>query len=343
MGCCGGPGHLRISKKGTRHFYHASDTGCTSAGESKEHLEIKEGIYRICKSEGWETFVEYPAPGRTWISDVCAVRDGRNIVFEVQISSISLDELEDRDRNYRNEGIESYWLLDNFPGRSRGFESWSDAQASQDERPGEQIPYIDPSLFATGPENHIFIAQGIRSIGLRAQQQTVYTTRNPEIPLGLWVREVLKGTYKRYLEETAAGYRRKRRLKNQAAPELIRFGELYGKIVRNETYRKKAESCYRILKTDPAVRNGNKVKRMVDELGAELDWVEQEYRACISETSGLFTWKKTPGHATPRPFFRLESAAQIRKLQERVQMFSQWETAFYHAVNRLEQDFLVRD
>ena len=28
MGCCGAPGHLRISKKGTQHFYHAVDTGC---------------------------------------------------------------------------------------------------------------------------------------------------------------------------------------------------------------------------------------------------------------------------------------------------------------------------
>ena len=51
MACCGAPGHLRVSKKGTQHFYHAVDAGCNYAEESREHLEIKYQIYRICKSE----------------------------------------------------------------------------------------------------------------------------------------------------------------------------------------------------------------------------------------------------------------------------------------------------
>jgi hypothetical protein len=79
MACCGEPGHLRISKKGTQHFYHAVDVGCTYEQESREHLEIKYQIYRICKAEGWETYVEYPAPDRTWISDVYAIKDGRHM------------------------------------------------------------------------------------------------------------------------------------------------------------------------------------------------------------------------------------------------------------------------
>ncbi len=41
MGCCGRPGHLRISTKGTQHFYHAFDTGCNYGEESREHREIK--------------------------------------------------------------------------------------------------------------------------------------------------------------------------------------------------------------------------------------------------------------------------------------------------------------
>jgi competence protein CoiA len=136
MNCCGAPGHLRISKKGTRHFYHASDTGCNYHEESKEHLEIKYQVYRICKSEGWETHVEFPAPDRTWISDVYTVKDGRKVVFEVQISAISSCELEERDRKYRNEGIESYWLLDNFLEKSKDFKSRYDAYLSEeDERP----------------------------------------------------------------------------------------------------------------------------------------------------------------------------------------------------------------
>ena len=167
----------------------------------------------------WETYVEFPAPDRTWISDVYAIKDGRKIVFEIQISTISPDDLEERDKKYRNEGIESYWLLDNFLERSKDFESWYYSHLyEEDDRLRETIPYIDYSLFDTGPENHIFIAKGIRSVGLIAKKQTLFTTNNPEIPLAVWVREVLKGNYQKYLEETSAAYHKKRQLKNLAAP-----------------------------------------------------------------------------------------------------------------------------
>ncbi|HSA38690.1 MAG TPA: competence protein CoiA family protein, partial [Methanoregula sp.] len=213
MSCCGAPGHLRISKRGTRHFYHAVDTGCHYAEESREHLEIKEQIYRICRSEQWETHVEFPAPDRKWISDVYATRDGRNIVFEIQISTISLEELAERDTKYRNAGIEPYWLLDNFLGRSKDFASRYDSLLNEeDDRLEETIPFIDRSLFDTGTENHIFIVKGIRSVGLCAKKQTLFTTNNPEISLAVWVREVLKGNYHQYLEETAAAYHRIRQL-----------------------------------------------------------------------------------------------------------------------------------
>jgi competence protein CoiA len=343
MACCGAPGHLRVSKKGTRHFYHASDTGCNSEEESAEHLALKEQIYRICTSEGWETSVEFPAPDRTWISDVCAVRDGRKIVFEVQISAISPAELEDREGKYRNEGIESYWLLDNFLGRSRDFAAWYDAHLhDEDGRPGEPIPYIDPSLFDTGPENHIFIVKGIRSVGLRAKKQTLYTTNNPEISLTDWVREVLKGNYQRYLEETAAAVHRKCQVKKLAAPVLIRFREFYQTIIRDETYRKKVDSRYRIFKTDKTFREERALQKKFDELFSETDWLEKEYRSCITEGYGLFTWKKIPGQHIPRPFFRFEPAVNIRRLQECVQKFSQWEASFYHAFSNLEREFPAR-
>ncbi len=340
MNCCGAPGHLRVSKKGTRHFYHASDTGCKYAEESKEHLEIKYQIYRICKSEGWDTHVEFPAPDRTWISDVYAVKDGRKVVFEVQISAISPYELEERDRKYRNEGIESYWLLDNFLKRSKDFKSWFDVYLSkEDKQPLEKIPSLDHCLFATGPENHLFISKGIRSAGLRAKKQTLFTTSNPEISLAVWVRQVLNGNYRNYLEETSAAVHRKRRLKKMAAPLLIRFEELYHTIIRDETYRKKVDSYYRIFKMDKTIRNEKALQKKFDELYSEIDWLGNEYRSCMSESYGLFIWKKNPGYPAPRPFFRLEPEANVRKLQERVQMFSQWEASFKAHHADLEREF----
>ncbi len=340
MGCCGAPGHLRISTKGTQHFYHAVDTGCNYEQESKEHLEIKYQIYRTCKSENWETYVEFPAPDRTWISDVYAIKDGRKVVFEIQISTISPSVLEERDGKYRNEGIESYWLLDNFLERSKDFESWYHSHLNEeDDRRGETIPYIDDSIFETGPENHIFIAKGIRSVGLNAQNQTLFTTNNKEIPLAVWVREVLKGNYQHYLKETAAAYHQKRRLKNLAAPLLIQFREFYQKIIRDETYRKKVDSCYRIFNADKTLRKAEALKKKFDELYAEIDWLRKEYHSLIAESYGLFVWKKMPGKDVTRPFFRMESELKIRKLRECVKMFSQWEAAFKSAISNLEREF----
>jgi competence CoiA-like predicted nuclease len=332
MSCCGAPGHLRVSGNGTQHFYHAVDTGCHYAEESREHLEIKYQIYRTCKSEQWESYVEFPASDRTWISDVYATRDGRKIVFEVQISTISLGDLEERDRKYRAEGIESYWLLDNFLNRSKAFASWYDAHLfGEDDEPGETTPYIDHSLFETGPENHIFIPKGIRSAGLDAKNQTLFTTNNPAIPLALWVREVLKGNYRRYLEETAAAYHRKRRLMTLAAPALIRFRDFYQKIIRRKTYREKAGHYGRMSKTGTR-ENDRALQKKVQHLYAEIDWLENEYRSSVSESYGLFTWKKIPGSNTPGLYFRLESESNVKKLLECVEMFARWEESFERAI-----------
>ena len=341
MGCCGAPGHLRISKKGTQHFYHAVDTGCNYEEESREHLEIKYQIYRICKSENWETSVEFPASDRTWISDVYAIKDGRKIVFEIQISTISPNNLEERDKKYRNEGIESYWLLDNFLERSKAFESWYYAHLyEEDDRLRETIPYIDNSIFDTGPENHIFIAKGIRSVGLNAKNQTLFTTNNPEIPLAVWVREVLKGNYQNYLKETSVTYHHKRQTKILAAPLLIQFREFYQKIIR-ETYRKKVDSYYRIFKKDKTLREEKTLQKKFDEIYSETDWLGKEYHSCIAESNGLFRWKKIPEYDKPRPYFRLESELKIKKLQECVKRFNQWEASFNSAFSNLEREFLA--
>ena len=337
MRCCGAPGHLRTSKQGTRHFYHASGSGCVYAPETEEHLEIKERIYRACRAEGWETQVECAAPSRNWIADVCATRDGRTVAFEVQISPLSPDELEGRDLKYRAEGIESYWLLAQFTVRP------GDPSFRSDAFPGnnalaDPVPYIDDSVFLTGPENHLFIARGIRGIGLDARGMRLFTTNNPAIPVGVWVREVLRGNYRRYLEETAAALEQKRRLKEMAAPALCRFRDYYEKIVRNGTYRRRAEGMHRLIGSGPALEHTPALLRKANAIAAEIDWLEKEYRSFNAESSGLFTWKKPAGSSTIRPFFRLESERKVRQLQECVMVFDRWETSFNAAVDSLEQD-----
>jgi len=341
MCCCGATGHLRTTK-GTQHFYHAADTGCPHDNESKEHLEIKYLIYRICQAGQWETSVEFPSADRTWISDVFAQKDGRKIVFEIQLSPIPSSDLLARDQKYQDEGIESYWLLDNYLDRAKEFESWYDSLVFPDDRRKERIPYIDRSFFFTGTENHLFIAKNIRTVGLRAKKQTLFSTNNPEIPLAVWVREVLKGNYQNYLQESAVIFQRKHALRSQASPALLRLRDFYQKIIRDETYQEKVRKYSRKIAGTDRLRDDKVVQQKFREISDETDWLKREYETIMSESYGLFSWKKLPGHSTSYPVFRLESEAKIKKLDECVRKFSQWEHAFDEALSKLDREIAVR-
>jgi competence protein CoiA len=342
MCCCGAPGHLR-TRKGTQHFYHAVDTGCPHDNESKEHLEIKYLIYRICQAEQWETSVEFPSADRTWICDVFAQKEGRKIVFEIQLSPIPSSDLLSRDRKYQDEGIESYWLLDNYLDRAKEFESWYDSFVyPEDDRRKELIPYIDRSFFFTGTENHLFITNNIRTVGLRAKKQTLYTTNNPEIPLAVWVREVLKGNYRKYLQESAVIFQQKHELRSRASPALHQVRVFYQKIIRDEIYQEKVRKYSRKIAGMDRLRNDSVVQQKFREISLETDWIRREFETIMSEHYGLFSWKKLPGHNTSYPVFRLESEAKIKKLEECVQKFSQWEHSFDDALRNLDREIAAR-
>ncbi|NMB77901.1 MAG: hypothetical protein GYA23_02260, partial [Methanomicrobiales archaeon] len=311
-----------------------TETACNASEESPEHIEIKHLVYLACRAQGWETTVESAGPGRTWVADVLAEKDARKVAFEIQLSSISSKELVERDRKYREAGIESYWLLENFLNRTREFESWyTTSMNDADEQYKTRIPYLDPDLFLTGPENHIFVTTGIRTIGLCAKKQALFTTNNPNIPLAATVREVLKGNYHTYLLENKAMMDQRKRLKQLAAPALIRLHSFYPAIIRDKTYRKKLQSFAAGLNRKNGKRDPAK-ERDLDRLTAEISWLENEYRSCISDGSGLFVWKKPPGRNTAHPYFRLESETTVKKLQEYTDTFSRWETAFNAAVGQ---------
>jgi hypothetical protein len=87
------------------------------------------------------------------------------------------------------------------------------------------------------------------------------------------------------------------------------------------------------------LRKEKALQKKFDELYSEIDWLGKEYHTCIAEGYGLFRWKKIPGHDVTRPFFRLESELRIKKLQECVRMFSQWEASFTGAFSNLEMEF----
>jgi hypothetical protein len=140
----------------------------------------------------------------------------------------------------------------------------------------------------------------------------LFTTNNLKISLAVWIRKVLKGNYQKYLEETAAAYHQKCWLEIMVAPALIRFREFYGDIIRYKTYRKKVGYYFLIFRADETLRKEKASQNTFDEIYSEIDWLEKEYFSFMSESYGRFTWKKTPEHDTPRPFFRLESESKIK-------------------------------
>jgi len=71
----------------------------------------------------------------------------------------------------------------------------------------------------------------------------------------------------------------------------------------------------------PQERQGIAEKKF-DEITTEIDWLDKEYRSCMFESYGLFTWKKTREHTPPMPFFRLESVSKVKKLQECIARFN---------------------
>ena len=306
--------------------------GCEWEHETVEHLEIKNQIYQICQSENWEVFTEYPASDRKWISDVYATKDGKTIVFEVQISKIPLSVLEDRDSKYRNEGIESYWLLNNYLEKSDDFLSlYHDHLYEEEYRMEDDIPYIDNSIFDTGSENHLFISKGIRSVGLNTENQTLSITNNSEINIDDWVKQVLNGDYEKYLENNSAAYHQKRQLKILAAPALKRFNDFYLNIIRYETYKKKVGYYYRIYKTDVTLMKEKTIQERFNSVYFESDRLDKIYRSMLSPNYGLFIWKKTPGSDSEEPFFRLESESKINDLKICVDQLNQLE-GFYNTI-----------
>lgn len=113
MCCCESDGHMRRSSLGTKHFFHASgySKNCKYTEESKDHLLIKSTIAEIALRYTPNVDTEHKGPN--WKADVFCQHGLVPIVFEVQLSRISISDLLIRDKKYTDLGFESYWLVPN--------------------------------------------------------------------------------------------------------------------------------------------------------------------------------------------------------------------------------------
>ncbi len=88
------------------HFYHVAATkNCSQAGKTEEHIAIQELILGQIQDAHLE--MRFDAIGR--IADV--FWEEKKLVFEVQCSPISKEEVEARNRDYESQGINVIWIL----------------------------------------------------------------------------------------------------------------------------------------------------------------------------------------------------------------------------------------
>ena len=109
--CCKTKGFMRVSKLGTQHFVHVNRAdACSSGLESAEHLLFKGIAAKAVQEAGWEADVEVCDSDGRWRADVMAVRNSRRVAFEIQLSPISLAELQRRQAAYASSNIRGCWF-----------------------------------------------------------------------------------------------------------------------------------------------------------------------------------------------------------------------------------------
>ncbi|MBA3603786.1 MAG: hypothetical protein H0W50_09145 [Parachlamydiaceae bacterium] len=105
---CKGLLHLRGGLHRQNHFFHLEITpACRQSGKSAEHLHTQ--LYMLNLLPENECFLERRFPEINRIADVAW--ESRKIIFEIQCSPISVDEIQQRNQDYFSVGFEVVWIL----------------------------------------------------------------------------------------------------------------------------------------------------------------------------------------------------------------------------------------
>jgi hypothetical protein len=174
---CDHHGHL-VTKGGMQFFRHDPNTLTKNCeNESIEHIRLKIKIINYCRSLGWEAKPEVNEFGGLWRPDVLTWNQEKKIAFEVQLSSIPLEILKERDKIRKESHIDTYWILPKFPFGTN--EYTGDVSSIPD--------FKEPGFYE---EIGFFIADNIQTKKFSS-----------EIDLIKWVSLVLTGEYKGILTE----------------------------------------------------------------------------------------------------------------------------------------------
>lgn len=105
---CSGIVRLRSGSHRRPHFFHLSENReCFQSGKSMTHLQLQYFFYNVLPKD--DCFLEYRFPTIQRIADV--FWKSENIVFEIQCSFITAEEVESRIQDYFKLGIQVVWIL----------------------------------------------------------------------------------------------------------------------------------------------------------------------------------------------------------------------------------------
>lgn len=109
---CSQPMHAKQSSAtGLRFFAHTNVVPeCPSQGESARHLHLKNAFARAFRTAGWVAQLEVAGEG--WRADVLVTAPtGQQVAFEVQLSPITLDEVQERQRRHQASALHTVWVV----------------------------------------------------------------------------------------------------------------------------------------------------------------------------------------------------------------------------------------
>jgi competence protein CoiA len=105
---CRGVVRRRSGIHRTAHFFHLnSPDACRQQGKSLTHLQLQYTLQSLLPPG--EVILEHPFPTVKRIADVAWIP--RKIIFEIQCSPISPDEIEGRQQDYLSQGFHVVWIL----------------------------------------------------------------------------------------------------------------------------------------------------------------------------------------------------------------------------------------
>lgn len=311
MPCCGQVGHLRTSPNALKHFYHAKKSqNCSGEPETPEHEQMKYKIYQICKENGWTTQPEYPSPTNDWRADVFATNGSRKIVFEVQLSKISQEKLQDRENKYIRDGIESYWLLNEF----LNLEPYD----HPDKKEQNHIcieNHLDLGEFLLSREKLYFFKKGIRTIGVNLPTDSLYATYDTSISLSDWVNNVLRGNYFRYLFDFKEYHSRKIKLRGLIQPILEEIADVEQDYFE---YRYKFKRLYAIFKNN-TWEDYPDIKHEINLMYSTLDGLKTAlWKEVLTRKNGFFWGTYDDSSDDTYLKITLNSEQQITSISEQV-------------------------